>query len=309
MWNMKNEMNRLQWLDIAKGIAIILMVLGHSSMPPMVQNWIFAFHMPLFFLASGVTTNWSKDLWVVFLRKKTIGLLGPFFLYSLLCIFLMRIADIGTFNIAAGWGDYALWFVPVLFLASLLAKTTFSIGDKFVRRTPFIIALAMVGTSHVLCVNKITLPWNLSTVPYATFFLIAGTYIRPYVKRLESFKMIWIFICLIITLIISIFWHLDMARNQCVPIIPLTIGAFSGTACVALLSVRIERIGGIISRLLQAIGRETFIILAFSQIIIVIFNKYFPMHFVLKYIFLTLILLAIKYMKDGAKWCYNRLMK
>lgn len=306
MWNIKNEMNRLQWLDMTKGIAIILMVLGHSSIPLMVQNWIFAFHMPLFFLASGVATNWSKDLWVAFLRKKSIGLLCPFLVYSLLNIFLMRIADIGVFEIATGWGDYALWFVPVLFFASLLAKTTFCIVDKFVRMAVFV-ALAMAGTSLVLCLNKITFPWNLSTVPYATFYLIAGAYIRPYLKRLESLKMIWIFICFIITLVISFFWHLDMARNQCVPIIPLTIGAFSGTACVALLSIRIERIGGKISRLLQAIGRETFIILAFSQIIIVILNKYLSINFVLKYIFLVLILLAIKYMKDGTKWCYNRM--
>lgn len=308
MWNMKNEMNRLQWLDIAKGIGIILMVLGHSSMPQMIQNWIFAFHMPLFFLTSGVATNWSKDFWVIFLKRKCIGLLLPFLVYSLLNIFLMRIADIGHFDITTGWGDYALWFVPVLFFASLLVKTTFCIGDKFAKIAAFV-ALAMAGTSLVLCVNKIIFPWNLSTVPYATFYLIAGAYIRPYLKRLVSLKMFWIFICLIITLVISSFWHLDMARNQCVPIVPLTIGAFSGTACVALLSIRIERIGGQISRLLQAIGRETFIILAFSQIIIVILNKYLSMDFVLKYIFLASILLAIKYMKDSVKRCYYRLMK
>lgn len=308
MWNMKNEMNRLQWLDIAKGIAIILMVLGHSSMPPIIQNWIFAFHMPLFFLASGLTTNWSKDVWVVFLRKKSIGLLCPFLAYSIIVCLLMKIADVGTFDVTTGWGDYALWFVPVLFFASLLAKMTFCIGGKFVRMNAFI-ALVMADTSLVLCVNKIALPWNLSTVPYATFWLIAGSYIRPYLKRLESLRMIWIFVFFIVTLAVSAFWHLDMARNKCVPIIPLTIGAFSGTACVALLSIRIERIGGKIGRLLEAIGRETFIILAFSQIIIVILNKYLTMNFVLKYIFLVLILLAIKYMKDGAKWCYNRLME
>lgn len=53
-------MNRLQYFDIAKGIAIILMVLAHSSLPAALQNYIFAFHMPLFFIVSGMVTKWDK---------------------------------------------------------------------------------------------------------------------------------------------------------------------------------------------------------------------------------------------------------
>lgn len=45
------------WADIAKGIAIILMVLGHSSLPAVIQNWIYSFHMPFFFFISGVLTK------------------------------------------------------------------------------------------------------------------------------------------------------------------------------------------------------------------------------------------------------------
>ena len=47
-------MKRLDWVDIAKGIAIVLMILGHSSLPNMIQNWIYSFHMPFFFFISGV---------------------------------------------------------------------------------------------------------------------------------------------------------------------------------------------------------------------------------------------------------------
>lgn len=45
--------NRVAWLDIAKGMAIILMVLGHTSIPAVASNFIYAFHMPLFFIALG----------------------------------------------------------------------------------------------------------------------------------------------------------------------------------------------------------------------------------------------------------------
>lgn len=52
-------MKRLDWVDIAKGIAIVLMILGHSSLPNTIQNWIYSFHMPFFFFISGVLTKGS----------------------------------------------------------------------------------------------------------------------------------------------------------------------------------------------------------------------------------------------------------
>lgn len=43
--------------DIAKGIAIFLMVIGHTSIPKIANTWIYSFHMPLFFFVSGVFFN------------------------------------------------------------------------------------------------------------------------------------------------------------------------------------------------------------------------------------------------------------
>lgn len=39
---------RKRWIDIAKGIGIILMVIGHADAPRLLKNWIYGFHMPLF---------------------------------------------------------------------------------------------------------------------------------------------------------------------------------------------------------------------------------------------------------------------
>lgn len=44
---------RNYWLDVAKGITIILMVLGHSSIPDGLSRFIYAFHMPLFLYPRG----------------------------------------------------------------------------------------------------------------------------------------------------------------------------------------------------------------------------------------------------------------
>lgn len=42
-------LKRNQWVDIAKGIAIILMVLGHTAIPDSLSRFIYSFHMPFFY--------------------------------------------------------------------------------------------------------------------------------------------------------------------------------------------------------------------------------------------------------------------
>lgn len=46
---------RFQNIDIAKGIAICLMVYGHTNSYGM--SFIYLFHMPLFFILSGFLTK------------------------------------------------------------------------------------------------------------------------------------------------------------------------------------------------------------------------------------------------------------
>lgn len=49
--------NRLQWIDISKGVAIILVVLGHTGLKSgsalYLNTFIYSFHLPLFFILSG----------------------------------------------------------------------------------------------------------------------------------------------------------------------------------------------------------------------------------------------------------------
>ena len=82
---------RLKWLDIAKGIAIILMVIGHTSIPDIFSRFIFAFHMPLFFIASGWTTNWGKYSFMVFAKSKFKSIMVPFIIYSLIVLSVQTI--------------------------------------------------------------------------------------------------------------------------------------------------------------------------------------------------------------------------
>ena len=62
-----NSAKRIDWIDCSKGIAILLVIFGHtisnggSQLEQALRGGIFSFHMPLFFILSCVTFKWSTD--------------------------------------------------------------------------------------------------------------------------------------------------------------------------------------------------------------------------------------------------------
>ena len=58
---------RVSWIDCAKGIGILSVILGHTvlSIGPdydkMIRGIIFSFHMPLFFILSAAVVRTSRD--------------------------------------------------------------------------------------------------------------------------------------------------------------------------------------------------------------------------------------------------------
>lgn len=79
-------------VSIAKGIAILLMVIGHSGCPEVLGRFIYYFHMPLFFFVSGFL---FKDYYLVnkkeFIWKRFKGLLIPFFKWSVIFLVLHNV--------------------------------------------------------------------------------------------------------------------------------------------------------------------------------------------------------------------------
>ena len=56
---------RLDYLDIAKGLAIFIVVIGHVAEAfdvPYYRVVIYTFHMPLFFIVSGAITKRHKHI-------------------------------------------------------------------------------------------------------------------------------------------------------------------------------------------------------------------------------------------------------
>jgi fucose 4-O-acetylase-like acetyltransferase len=87
------ERERILWIDFAKVFGIWLVILGHIEIPANFRNFIYVFHMPLFFFISGYLEKDSniKDVFINGIRK----LIIPYILFYLL--------------------SYGLWFLNVFF--------------------------------------------------------------------------------------------------------------------------------------------------------------------------------------------------
>lgn len=298
------QKQRILWLDIAKGIAIILMVLGHSNIPPVVSNFIWAFHMPLFFVASGYTTNWDKYSGLMFVRKKTTSIMRPFVIYSFLLYIVIRITDVQvdiSNLLSEGWGGMALWFVPVLFVALLFAYIYYRIRS----RKKWCYLAFLLGFSAVLSYYDVVLPWNMSVAPYAVLYIIVGGIMKMYWKEKEWIELWKMVVMVGLIFLISQNWRLDMCENKILPLCPLFTSAMAGVIFVFSLSYIIENNIRVLSKILQYIGRETYIILAFSQIIIVAENHYGIRSSILKYAILILTLYVLICLKNVITRCVN----
>lgn len=289
--------NRIIWLDIAKGITIILMVLGHSSIPDGLSRFIYTFHMPLFFISSGWVTNFSKYNIVDFISHKARTLLLPFIVYSAVVLILINYLGKSPFVlwIKTGWGGYALWFIPVLYFALVISQFIYKLENRGIRLT--ILFIVLVGAA-VLSYNKIVLPWNLASVPYAIVFIMIGAELNKLQNKIAITSPGALVALTLVTLLISMKWRLDMAWNNITPIIPITIGAISGTILVYMISVLVDQKLPICSRMFQSIGKETYLILALSQIVIIYLNEMFLLNGIVKYSLLVLILVVLKFIKD-----------
>lgn len=77
---------RLQYIDIAKGIAMICIILGHLGNAN-INRIVFTFHVPIFFFITGCFTNKKRDL-NDFIKNKARTLLVPYIITSIVIIII-----------------------------------------------------------------------------------------------------------------------------------------------------------------------------------------------------------------------------
>ncbi len=156
---------RIHYIDMAKGIGILLVVFGHSAFPTAEMNrWISSFHMPLFFLLSGIllshTGAHEKPLGAT-IRKKARTILIPYLCFSIFSILFSAILDRVTFaaylpnallQTVVFYGISVLWFLPSLFFGEtiflFIRKHTSLPVTAILSLTICLISVLVVNTYH-----------------------------------------------------------------------------------------------------------------------------------------------------------------
>ena len=128
---------RLDYIDMVKGIGIVLVVIGHSTyVSEPVLTWLTSFHMPLFFVVSGMLfahKNSAAEPPASYIRKRFCGMMIPYFWFSLIYLgvdyyYLYAHPEvIDQAFIHSAWlqavsffGISVLWFLPAVFLGELV---------------------------------------------------------------------------------------------------------------------------------------------------------------------------------------------
>ena len=196
--------NRIECIDIAKGITILLVVIGHvSSLPIVINKIIYSFHMPLFFILSGY-----------FFRKESLIQIAKRMFQTLIIPYLvvggiMRIINItknylneqpfdledllSLFGVCWQVGDRivsvgAIWFLIVLFLAKIFLQI-------FLNYKYGLVYILIISTISI-CITRyfhFILPFGIQQACVCTLFLYVGFLCKQY-KLFEEVKMSDLFI-------------------------------------------------------------------------------------------------------------------
>ncbi|MDQ2691684.1 MAG: acyltransferase family protein [Chloroflexota bacterium] len=198
---------RIEYFDIARGIGILLVVLGHNdfgAFSPFLHRLIYSFHIPLFFFLSGYFLNTAMPFTQYF-RKRFHSVLKPF-LFTILLIYFasvsfekMGFATALTRIVKSLYGSVTyitwdpLWFLPNLFVVSLYAYAFIRMTSRLPGRewrwaallgtlamaypvihafNPF--SLSILGRQYEL----FGLPFSLDLVFLSGFFFLAGSEVR-----------------------------------------------------------------------------------------------------------------------------------
>ena len=167
-------------VDVIRGFAILLVVLGHalasdniltadSKWCNVVHDFIYSFHMPLFFLISGFCYVHSKK-YGTFLLHKCRYLLVPYMAFNIITMVMQRILPFFTLvenNLREEirqvfFSGGSIWFVYVLFEIMVIFPLIARVIDGKTGRAGAMILVSMIvyflwgKNTGFLCISQLT---------------------------------------------------------------------------------------------------------------------------------------------------------
>ena len=284
---MKNNCLDHEYWDIVKGIGIILVVVGHFCWD--LTQFIYLFHLPLFFFVSGYLYNEEKYGDNPYLNVAA-RLKSSWMKYVLIFWVLiwthnlwidLKIAWVypGTYNIADiaremvealfGQGGESfgitLWFVPVSVISTCLLGFVVSFSRKvegvlqkknMKYLVQFVILLGCTVLGYYLEKTKVTLPAESQVSLVVMPFLWVGYLLRNVKMDIKAYlNPIVAVVCGVIVWLVSLEYRMDLAMKWVYP--AMHIVALLGIYICLCLAKILQKISGV-KDILVLYGKETF---------------------------------------------------
>lgn len=202
-------------LDIVKGIAILLVILGHSfcsfpfdlnaQLPPVLGKIVRSFQMPLFFIASGFLFS-RKAGFGVFIRKKMFRLVLPWIVFSVLSV-VLRI----SFSSFTHGGDLDIlnspyeilqghyyWF---LYALAIIMVVCYIVKNRYVLMTLCILSVVCCLVTGVKDIEAFT----VGRIAYYFPFFCSGMLIKHFYSSLMDNKVLAIVLLVLSVAVYVIF--------------------------------------------------------------------------------------------------------
>ena len=272
---------RIKWIDVAKGICMIAIVIGHLG-DKQINRIVYSFHLPVLFILSGYTLK-EQDIDHDFLNKKFNRLMLPYFTTCILiCLgdifnsFLNKdyaistitniifkdlqrswmasgsIKNIGSYSFSSRIG--AIWFLPALFFALVITQIVLKHVKEWNHRffVGCLLALAANAMRYFLW-----LPFSLLSGIFASVYILFGKWLKEK-SILETLENEHIYLCLIVVVIAFL---MDKSRLYMVSVsmsdyIITPLCSVASSFLVIKISMLLEN-----STFLQWIGRNSILVL------------------------------------------------
>lgn len=185
----KVEKKRVEYLDIAKGIGVVMVVWAHAKAPE--HHYMYKFLMPMFFIISGYLYS-SKGTIKQYVIRKLQSLWIPYVSWNLLMYLARHLNDVTPDNI--GYvvrycigiiftmekdGEFfgATWFLGALLFVSIAYKLVDACLEKVPHRRIWV-TLVFIGIT--ILGFMINLPHMQSRTMVISIFFAIGTLFKEY---------------------------------------------------------------------------------------------------------------------------------
>ena len=295
---MASAVSRNEFLDVCKGIGILCVYYGHTALWGTVPSrMIFSFHMPLFFLVSGIFMSEGsvRKVWA----RAWKNLVLPYLFFVVVGQIIKIDQTLAAWSadplgclskIVHGEGSNAIWFLICLADLQILTNIVFrnvaaiSTGVKVL-----IIAVLAVLADVVFRVLPfriaMRLPFMLASVPSAMVFFLTGVLFKDRflsaTKTNMSFRTVMLLMLPMFMVFAGLGWAVqetfDIRRSVfSLIVLPLCLAGFVTVYIVASFAMHFS----VARNFLSALGRRSLPLFALelplAYVVAKISNGYFP---------------------------------